>query len=96
MDAHEIKALRKLMGLTQVQFARAAGADARSIARWEETGGTSCVLDAYALVLTRNPKFHKEIIETITKSTNFGGLSFLLLNLLEETIEQTSGQKDVR
>lgn len=87
-DAQRVKPLRQRLGLTQAEFARAVGADVRSVARWEAgksrpSGSAIGVLTAFEMALAKYPGNDNAIAKFIVRTAAVGGLAFLLVELLE-------------
>lgn len=97
-DAQRVKPLRQRLGLTQAEFARAVGADVRSVARWEAgksqpSGSAIGVLTAFEMTLNKYPENDSVIAKFIVRAAAAGGLVFLLMELLETAFKTKSVTK---
>jgi transcriptional regulator with XRE-family HTH domain len=92
MLASEIVELRGIFGLKQSGFARLLGVDTRTVSRWEkgtvEAGGTgAAVMAALREKLTKDPDYREETIAFVLKANEVGGLSYLLVKLLDRAVQ---------
>lgn len=80
--------------MSQAEFARAVGADARSVYRWEAgtskpSGSSLEVMNALDATLKRNEDKSSEVTGIVFGAIAVGGLGFLLLSLLEGALSKT-------
>jgi len=90
MDRDEVRKVRDWLGVSRRDFARCVGCDMRTVARWEDTdhapAGTSlAVLHAFREAMSLPNE--KDVAQTIRRSIPFGGLSYLVVSLLNQVVE---------
>jgi putative transcriptional regulator len=92
--AQEIKELREKLGMSQVEFARSVGADARSVSRWESgtakpSGSSLEVMNAIDATFKRNQDRASDVAGIVFGAMAVGGLGFLIVSLLEQALSKT-------
>lgn len=88
MNAQEIIELRQRLNMDKPTFAKLLSADARSVTRWENDGsGPSGAAEAIMIgireSLAKNPNKADALIQLILSAVPVGGLSYLIIKLLD-------------
>ena len=88
ISARDVGALRKRLQMNQAQFAKLCGVDARTVARWESSGGPRPTGAAHAVMtairekLDSDPGGAARVIKFLAGAAAVGGLAYVLLKLL--------------
>lgn len=105
LSAHDVSSLRSRLKMSRAQFARLTGVDVRTVARWESpdgprpTGAGAAVLRAIVEAIALRPHVEDKnlLIESIRRDVEIGGLSYLLVRLLQERrVEREPPEEQVR
>lgn len=89
----QVIGLRHRLGVGQRLFARIVGTDTRTVSRWETndstpSGTSEAVLIAIREKLDTDPANAERVVRFIVDAASVGGLSYLLLKLLDEATRE--------
>jgi transcriptional regulator with XRE-family HTH domain len=105
MTHNEVSSLRSRLKMSRAQFARLTGVDVRTVSRWESpngprpTGAGAAVIRAIVEAIALRPHVEDKnlLIESIRRDVEIGGLSYLLVRLLQERrVEHKPPEEQVR
>lgn len=87
-DRESVVALRQRFGVDVACFAAITGVNERTVHRWEQgktkpDGAAERVMLALREKLDGDPENAPRVIDLVVRSAEFGGLSYLLLKLLD-------------
>ena len=100
-EKQDIINLRNLLGITRSEFASLLGVYSSTIARWESgytepTGAGEAVLNGLREKLKKDPETSNQVLSFVADAAVVGGLSYLIVRLLDEFTKINSVQTEKR